>query len=248
MSKERTAERSDLHGQTALVTGAGRGIGKAIALALGAAGAHVVPAARSEGEIRAVADEIKAAGGQATPLRLDVAQESEILGVFKQIQQRFGRLDMLVNNAGIGLYGPVRDFRTDDLDKLLGVNLRGAFLCCREALRLMEPRRSGYIINISSVVGFKAYVNQAAYTATKHGLVGLTKTLAQEAQPHGIRVSIISPGGVDTDLVRAARPDLDPSVLLQPDDIAQTVMYLLSLPDRAAVDEIYIRRRVSQPF
>jgi 3-oxoacyl-[acyl-carrier protein] reductase len=238
----------DLKGKIALVTGGGRGIGKAIGLALGACGAHVVPAARTENEIQSVAEQIRAADGQATPLRLDLAQESSILSVFKQIQQRLGKLDILVNNAGLGLYGPVRDFRTEDLDKLLAVNLRGAFLCCREALRLMEPHKSGYIINVSSVVGFKAYVNQAAYTATKHGLVGLTKTLAQEAQPHGIRVSIVSPGGVDTDLVRAARPDLDPAVLLQPDDIAQTVLYLLSLSDRAAVDEIYIRRKASQPF
>jgi len=238
----------DLQDRIALVTGAGRGIGRAIGRALGACGAHVVLAARSEDELRAVAAQIRKGGGQATPLRLDVAQESSILGVFKQIQQRLGRLDILVNNAGLGLYGPIRDFRTEDLDKLLAVNLRGAFLCCREALRLMEPRRSGYIVNVSSVVGFKAYANQAAYTATKHGLAGLTKTLAQEAQPHGIRVSLVSPGGVDTDLVRAARPDLDPSVLLQPEDIAQAVLYLLSLSERAAVDEIYIRRRASQPF
>lgn len=238
----------DLKGRVALVTGAGRGIGKAISLALGECGAHVVTAARSEGELQAVAEQIGNSGGQATPLKLDLAQESSILSVFKQIQQRLGQLDILVNNAGLGLYGSIRDFRTEDLDRLLAVNLRGAFLCCREALRLMEPRRSGYIINISSVMGFKAYVNQAAYAATKHGLVGLTKAMAQEAHPHGIRVSIISPGGVDTDLVRSARPDLDPSVLLQPDDIAQTVLYLLSLSDRAAVDEIYIRRKASQPF
>jgi len=238
----------DLKNTFALVTGAGRGIGKAICRKLGAAGTHVIAAARSEGEIRTVAEAIRSAGGQATDLRLDLARESSILSVFKQIQQRFGQLDFLINNAGLGLYGPVRDFRTEHLDQLLAVNLRGAFLCCREAMRLMEPRKSGYIINISSVVGFKAYVNQAAYTATKHGLVGFTKTLAQEAQPHGVRVSIISPGGVDTDLVRAARPDLDPTVLLQPEDIAQAVLYLLSLPDRAAVDEIYIRRRASQPF
>jgi len=232
----------------ALVTGAGRGIGRAICNTLGTAGAHVVAAARSENEISALAEAIRNDGGQATALRMDLAQESSILGVFKQIEQRLGRLDILVNNAGLGLYGPVRNFRTEDLDQMLTVNLRGAFLCCREGLRMMEPQKSGYIINVSSVVGFKAYVDQAAYTATKHGLVGFTKTLAQEAQPSGVRVSIISPGGVDTDLVRAARPDLDPSVLLQPEDIAQAVMYLLSLPDRAAVDEIYIRRRASKPF
>lgn len=238
----------DLQGQYALVTGAGRGIGRAIAQALAASGAHVVLAARSEGELKALAATIQGQGGQATPLRMDVAQESSILSTFKQIHQRFGQLDILVNNAGIGLYGPIRDFRTEDLDKMLAVNLRGAFLCCREALRLMESRKRGYLINIASVVGFKAYANQAAYTATKHGLMGLTKALALEAQPHGIRVSVILPGGVETDLVRAARPDLDSSVLMQPEDIAQSVLYLLSLSDRAAVDEIYIRRRASPPF
>jgi 3-oxoacyl-[acyl-carrier protein] reductase len=237
-----------LQGQIALVTGAGRGIGKAVCTALGAAGAHVVAAARTESEIKAVAARITDAGGKATALRVDLAQESSILALFKQVQERFGQLDVLIANAGLGLYGPVRDFRTEDLDKLLAVNLRGAFLCCREAVRLMEPRKRGYIINISSVVGFKAYVNQAAYAATKHGIMGLTKALALEAQPHDIRVSAILPGGVDTGLVRAARPDLDPKDLLQPEDIAQTVLYLLSLSDRAAVDQIYIRRRNSQPF
>jgi 3-oxoacyl-[acyl-carrier protein] reductase len=237
-----------LQGQVALVTGAGRGIGKAVALALGAAGAHVVASARTETEIKAVAAQIDEAGGQATALRVDLAQESSVLSLFKRIQERFQHLDVLVNNAGLGLYGPLRDFRTEDLDKMLAVNLRGAFLCCREALRLMEAHKRGYIINVSSVVGFKAYANQAAYTATKHGIMGLTKALALEAQPLGIRVSVVLPGGVDTDLVRAARPDLNRDELLQPEDIAQTVLYLLSLSDRAAVDQIYIRRRNSQPF
>jgi len=113
---------------------------------------------------------------------------------------------------------------------------------------MMIPQRSGCIINVSSVVGIKGYPNQAAYTASKHGVMGLTKSLAVEAQPHGIRVSAVLPGGVDTDMVAQARPDLDRSVLLQPDDVADAVMFLLSLSDRAAIDEIYIRRRASQPF
>jgi 3-oxoacyl-[acyl-carrier protein] reductase len=112
----------------------------------------------------------------------------------------------------------------------------------------MVPQRSGYIINISSVVGFKGYENQSAYTATKHAVVGMTKTLTLEAQKYNIRASVIHPGGVDTDLAGEARPDLDRSILMQPEDIAQTVLFLLSLSDRAAVDEIYIRRRGSSPF
>lgn len=237
-----------LEGQVALVTGAGRGIGRAIARALGTAGAHVVAAARSKVEIEAVAREIDAAGGQATALPLDVAQEEQVSAAFAQVMEKLGRLDVLVNNAGIGRFGAVVDFASADLKQVVAVNLLGTFWCCQQAMRLMIPQRRGYIINISSVVGFKGYPNQAAYTATKHAVMGLTKSLAVEAQPHGIRVSAILPGGVDTGLVGDARPDLDRSILMRPEDIAQTVIFLLSLSEKAAVDEIYIRRRTSQPF
>ena len=238
----------DLKRQIMLVTGAGRGIGRAIALAVGRAGAHVVAAARTVDQIDAVAREIQDAGGAATAIGVDLADEQSVLALFAQMAERFGRLDVLVNNAGIGRYGPVEEFATDDLDAVFSVNLRGTFLCCREAMKLMVPRRSGYIINISSVVGFKGYPSQAAYTAAKHGVMGLTKSLAVEAQEHDIRVSAVLPGGVDTEMVRQSRPDLDPAVLLVGDDIAQAVMYLLSLSDNAAVDQIYVRRRKSQPF
>ncbi len=237
-----------LEGQVALVTGAGRGIGRAISLALGVAGAHVVAAARTRPEIEAVAQEIGAASGRASAWPVDLSSEVEIVALFDFIREKVGRLDVMVNNAGIGLFGPVQDFAAADLDRLYAVNVRGTFLCCQQALKLMIPQRSGYIINLSSVVGFKGYPRQAGYTAAKHGVMGLTKSLAVEAQPHGIRVSVISPGGVDTGMAGDARPDLDRSVLLRPEDIAHTVMFLLSLSDRAAIDEIYIRRRMSQPF
>jgi len=238
----------DLTGQVAVVTGAGRGIGRAIGRALADAGARVVAAARTRGQIGALAREIAAEGGQADAVPTDLADEASIRSLFATVRERCGRLDILVNNAGIGRYGPVQDFATEDLDAVVGVNLRGTFLCCREAMRMMVPAGRGYIINISSVVGFKGYPNQAAYTATKHAVMGLTKSLAVEAQARGIRVSAVLPGGVDTDLVRQARPDLDPSILLQPEDIAQTVLFLLSLSDRAAIDQIYVRRRTSTPF
>jgi NAD(P)-dependent dehydrogenase (short-subunit alcohol dehydrogenase family) len=234
--------------KVALVTGGGRGIGRAIGKALGAAGARVVVTARTQAAIDAVAQEIVDAGGAAAAMAMDLADESSVRPVFAAVRERFGRLDVLVNNAGIGLYGPVKDVPLEDLDRMVGVNLRGTFLCCQEAMRIMAPQKSGYIINISSVVGFKGYPKQAGYTATKHAVMGLTKSLAVEAQEHGIRTSAILPGGVDTAMVREARPDLDPAILLQPEDVAQAVLYLLSLSDRAAVDEIYIRRRTSQPF
>ena len=240
--------QTDLAGKVALVTGGGRGIGRATAVALGAAGAHVVVAARTQSQIDEVGREITGAGGAALPCAVDIADAESVRGLFATVRETCGRLDVLVNNAGIGLYGPVKDFPVEDLDRVVAVNLRGTFLCCQEAMKMMVPQGSGYIINVSSVVGFKGYPNQAAYTAAKHAVMGLTKTLAVEAQKDGIRVSAILPGGVDTGMVREARPDLDPSILLGPEDVAGAVLYLLSLSDRAAIDQIYIRRRTSQPF
>jgi 3-oxoacyl-[acyl-carrier protein] reductase len=234
--------------QVALVTGAGRGIGRAISLALGTAGAHVIVAARTRPEIEAVAREITQAGGAASAWPVDLSSEAEIMGLFDFIREKFGRLEVLVNNAGIGLFGPIAEFAAADLDRLYTLNVRGAFLCCQQAMKLMIPQGRGYIINIASVVGFKGYANQAGYGISKHSVMGLTKSLALEAQPHGIRVSVISPGGVNTAMIGDARPDLDRSVLLQPEDIARTVLFLLSLSEQAAIDEIYIRRRASVPF
>jgi len=241
-------DQVNLSGKTAVVTGAGRGIGRAIARSLGHHGAAVIAAARTESQVKAVADEINQSGGTAYPYPFDLANETEILALFAFLEKKADKLDILINNAGIGLFGQMHEFSTKDLQTLLDVNIRGTYLCCREGLRRMIPNKSGYIINISSVVGFKGYPNQSAYTASKHAVVGMTKSLAVEAQPHGIRASLIHPGGVDTDLVRSARPDLDPAILIQPEDIAHTVMYLLSLSERCAVDEIYIRRRGSKPY
>jgi 3-oxoacyl-[acyl-carrier protein] reductase len=238
----------DLSGKVAVVTGAGRGIGRAVALALGKNGATVITAARTQAQITAVSQEIIKAGGKSMAVTCDLADESQIEALFEAVQEKFGQLDIQINNAAIGLYGQLAEFPTADLDRLLSINVRGTYLCCQQAMRMMIPQRVGTIINISSVVGFKGYGNQSAYTASKHAVAGMTKSLAVEAQPYNIRASLIYPGGTDTDLVGDARPDLDRSVLMQPEDIAHTVLFLLSLSERCAVDEIYIRRRSSSPF
>jgi 3-oxoacyl-[acyl-carrier protein] reductase len=238
----------DLRGQTALVTGAGRGIGRAVAKALASKGSRVFMAARTASQLESTADEIRRSGAAAVPVPTDLADEQDIRSLFARIRKEAGRLDILINNAGVGIYGPLVDFTSADFDTVMQVNAKAAFLCCQQALRLMIPRKSGYIINISSVVGFKGYPNQAAYTASKHAILGLTKSLAAEVQEHGIRVSAILPGGVNTQLIAKARPDLDPKILLQPEDIAQAVLYLLSLSEHAAVDQIYIRRSSGKPF
>jgi 3-oxoacyl-[acyl-carrier protein] reductase len=238
----------DLSGKVALVTGAGRGIGRSIALALAGAGARTLLTARSAGELQGVAGEIRSRGGEAESLAADLSRPEGVEAVFDALKRTYGTLEVLVNNAGLGLSGPLMEFPAESLELLLAVNVKGLFLCCQQAMRLMVPARSGYIINISSVVGFKGYANQSAYAASKHAVMGITKSLAVEAQPHGIRVSAILPGAVDTGLMEALRPDLDKALLMKPQDVADAVMFLLSLSETAAVDEIYIRRRSSAPF
>jgi len=238
----------NLQGNISLVTGSSRGIGRSISIALADAGAHVVLAARSRNKLESVKAEISAHGGSATAAAADVSSEQEIIALFERIEEQFGGLDILVNNAGIGIWGKLVDFDMKDFDTLMNVNVRGMYLCCQRALKLMIPKKKGYIINISSVVGFKGYPKQSAYTASKHAVMGVTKSLAVEAQEHNICVSAILPGGVDTDFIGEARPDLDRSVLMPPEDIAHTVLYLLSLSNRAWVDQIHVRRRNSTPF
>ena len=239
---------AQLDGKVAVVTGAGRGIGKVIAQRLAASGAYLVAAARTGEEIDSLADEITGAGGKALAVRADVTDEASVEKLFGVIDDKCGHIDILINNAGMGVFSHIVDCRSEDFDRVLAVNAGGTFLCSRAAFKRMIPQKGGYIINISSVLGIRAYVNQGAYTAAKHGVMGLTKTLALEGQPHNIRVSAILPGGVNTEMIRKSRPDLDASVLLEPDDIADAVMYLLSLSEKASVDQIYIRRRNSSPF
>lgn len=238
----------NLEGQTAIVTGAGRGIGKSVALGLADAGARVVAAARTAAELDTLVDTVHSGGGDAIAVPTDISREDDVQTLFNTVLQQTGQVDVVVNNAGIGLFGPTVATSAKDFERVLRINTLGTFLCCREALRHMMPRKRGMIVNIASVVGFRGYPNQVAYTASKHGVMGVTKTIAAEAQEHNIKVSAILPGGVDTDMASQARPDLDRTVLIPPEDITTTILYLLALSDRSAVDQIYIRRSCSKPF
>lgn len=231
-----------------MITGASKGIGKSISKTLAAKDIKVLLVARSGKLLSDLQDEINSSGGFAKAYPTDLCKDDDIRSLFKNINNDFGKLDILINNAGVVKSGNIVDFSIDDFDMLIDINLRAIYLCCQQALKIMIPAGKGYIINISSVVGFKGYPQQTAYSATKHGVMGLTKALAAEVADHGIRVSVILPGGVDTDLIREVRPDLDSSILMQPEDIADTVLYLLELSERAMVDQIYIRRSKSAPF
>lgn len=240
---------NNLKDKIVLVTGASRGIGKAISIAVAQSGAEVILVARDEEKLKQVKEEINHFKGKAVVIKADFSKENEVIQLFEQIKKKYQRLDVLINNAGVASFGNTEDFPIEEFDKIMNVNIRSVFLACQKAIKLMKEKNSSYIINISSVVGFKGYNEQCAYGISKHGVMGLTKSLAVELQEQNIRVSAILPGGVYTDIVGDARPDLDISVLIDPKEIAHTILYLLSLWDtNAAVDQIYIRRNKSKPF
>lgn len=211
-------------------------------------GADVGLLARSEADLEAVAERARVHGAKALPLVTDVSDEAQVQSAMAQIKATWGRIDVLVNCAGIGVFGPVSETSTADWDRVMAVNARGPFLVCREAVPLLTRDGQACILNVASVVGVKGYFHQGAYTASKHALMGLTKVLSQELQPEGIRVHALCPGGVDTDLVTKARPDLDTSVLMAPEEVARIAMFLIQQPGNAVIDQINVRRAVSSPW
>ena len=203
---------ASLAGQTALVTGGGRGIGRAIALALGEAGAEVVVNYSSSA---AAADEVVAAittaGGKAYALQANVSVETEVDGLIRTVLERSGRLDVLVNNAGITRDGLLMRMKTDDWQSVIDLNLSGVFLCTRAVARPMLKQKSGRIINITSVVGLMGNAGQANYAAAKAGVIGLTRSTAKELSSRGITVNAVAPGFIATDMTK----DLDAESILK---------------------------------
>ena len=206
------ASPASLDGQTALVTGGGRGIGRAIALALGEAGAEVVVNYSSSA---AAADDvvatITAAGGKAYALQANVSIEEEVDGLIKTVLDRSGRLDVLVNNAGITRDGLLMRMKTSDWQSVIDLNLSGVFLCTRAVARPMLKQKSGRIINITSVVGLMGNAGQANYAAAKAGVIGLTRSTAKELASRGITVNAVAPGFIATDMTK----DLDADSILK---------------------------------
>ncbi len=230
------------------MTGAGRGIGRCIALTLADAGACVALAARGEDQLKAVQAEIARTGGAAAVFRTDVAREPDVVRLVQQTVEHFGGLDVVVNNAGTGSFGPLEQMTAGQWDEMMAVNVRGPFLLCREALPHLRRSQHAFIVNISSVVGLRGYPNQAGYSASKHALMGMTKALARELQSTGIRVHAVCPGSVDTDLIGDARPDLDRSILMHPQEVADIVLFLVTRQGKAVIDEVDVRREGATPW
>ena len=225
-----------LNGQVAIITGASRGIGRAIAMKLSAAGAAVVVTATTlEGAAR-TAEEVIAAGGKALALKVDVSVSSDVEALFKEAVAAFGKVDILVNNAGITKDGLLLRMKESDWDAVLDVNLKGAFNCTREAAKIMSKARYGRIVNVSSVVGEMGNPGQANYCASKAGMIGLTKSVARELARRNVSVNAVTPGFIETDMTHdlseKAKESLQEQIpmgrLGSADDIAGAVLFLVS--------------------
>lgn len=239
-----TAERLDtaepLAGQTALITGAGRGIGAAIAACLARLGATAVLCGRTLATLDATAKSIASAGGRAEVIVCDVSNLNSVETAAQQVKNTLGRLDILVNNAGIGGFGgPLHALAPEAWEQILNTNLRGVYYMIRAFVPIMIAARAGHIVNISSLAGKNALPNGAAYAASKWGLNGLTYSVAEELRGHNIRVSVVCPGSVDTEL----SPHLgkDPGKMLQPEDVAHAVAMLVTQARQSFVSEILLR-------
>ena len=228
-----------LAGQIAVVTGAGRGIGAAVSRRLASMGATVLLAARDRESLAAVQSEITNAGGRAEIARLDLRDETSVMALALSVKERFGRCDIVVNNAGIGSMGkPLHETDPAAWENITATNLRGPYLMMRAFAPLMIAAGTGHIVNISSLAGQSPLKNGAAYAASKWGLNGLTYSVAEELRDHGVRVSLIAPGSVDTHFGGDSK---DGSWKIQPEDIAEVVAMIVTQSPRSFVGEVKVR-------
>jgi len=231
-----------LSGKVAIVTGSSSGIGKAIALRFAEEGASVVIAARRVELCHKVLQSVQEHGGQGISVPTDVKEESQVEHLIDQTVQRYGRLDLLVNNAGVFGGGSLADTGTALFDHIMQTNVRGTFFCCRAGFRQMVKQGGGTILNMSSVAGVDAWAGTGTYSASKFAIMGLTKALADEGRSHGIKVCAICPGRVADELVDDSPDAIVRSQKISPFDIAETAMYLATLGPHAIVHHIIVDR------
>ncbi|MDO4865985.1 MAG: SDR family oxidoreductase [Clostridia bacterium] len=240
-------EKLDLTGKRGLITGAGSGIGRAIALRLAEEGMKLALVGRSADKL------VRTAALTGRPLDMlvlpvDLTQPRGIDDIMRILEGHFKGLDVLVNNAGMALNRPFEETSEEDYDRIMNLNARVPFVLCRRTLKLLRQSECPTIINIGSVVAHDGYARQAAYAASKHALLGMTKALAKEVYGEGIRVHMISPGGVYTDMIAIARPDLSPEGMIQPEEVAELAAYLATHRGGAVIDEIRLHRAAKEPF
>lgn len=226
---------------TALVTGASRGIGRVIAKQLALDGYDLALVGRDIQSLNEVSGELSQYVN-ALAIQADLSDITSCSRIVSEAAARFGGIDLLVNCAGISHKGSFTTVTPDEWDRIFAVNARAPFFICQEALPYLKQSSKPIVINIASVVGFKGYADQSVYSSSKHALTGFTKVFAKEVQPFGIRVHLISPGGVATEMVKKMRPDIDADELIQPEEIAEIVHFLVTRKGKGTIDQFYIRR------
>ena len=236
-----------LTGRVAVITGGNSGIGKAVAKAYAAAGAKVVLAARRAEQLREVADQIKRSGGAALAIPTDITKEPAVAALFAETMAAHGRVDVLINNAGTASREPADELPLESWQRVIDTNLTGAFLCAREAFRIMKRQKQGRIINIGSVSAKVPRPNTIAYAATKFGLEGVTRALALEGREHGILVSILHPGNTVSSLGRPAQIGTVPEGRMEAEDLAQVAVLMATLPHEVNMLEALVLPR-TMPF
>jgi 3-oxoacyl-[acyl-carrier protein] reductase len=230
---------TSIEGKVAVVTGAGRGIGRAIALELAEMGAKVALAARSRGELEETA---RAARGGASVISVDLRRRDDVHRLLDQAASTLGPVDILVNAAGVGIFGQVADFSDEDYDVILDTNLRSIFMACRRVLPSMMERRTGDIVNIASIAGKVGSATRAVYCASKFGVVGFSQSLAEEVRQYGIRVSVICPGSTDTSFSSDPhREGKSRGKMLSPEDVAHAVRMVVTQEPNSFISEIILR-------
>lgn len=231
----------DLTDSVAIVTGGGRGIGHATALQLAERGAVVVVAARTGKELDRVLQKIAKAGGTAMAVHVDVTEKASVSGLVAQTLKAYGRVDVLINNAGVAIHNPIERVLEEDWDRNIDVNLKGTFLCTQAVFSHMCARGSGHIVNVSSISGKNGHPQGAAYCAAKFGVVGLTQVTDAEGRPHGVKATVVCPGPVDTRMRWENHPSDDPVKLSQPEDVAAAILFALTQPERAHTLEVVVQ-------
>ncbi len=232
----------DIKNKVALVTGAGKGIGRAIALALAREGANVAVVARTSKDLQSLSREIGDCGRKALPIEADVTRESRVRELVSETAAKLGGIDILVNNAGIGRFGRIESLSTQDWDDMFEVNLRAMFLCIREALPHLKKREESVVVNMASLAGKNFFAGGAGYAATKWGVMALTKCLMLEERSAGVHAIAICPGSVDTHFFsHESLPNPDRGKILKAEDVAQVTLEAIKLPGRAMVSELEIR-------
>ena len=236
----------ELKGKTVIVTGASRGIGKEIALSLGKEGMNVVLAARNEGELNALQQELEGLGAKALAVPTNIAEEEEVSRLFEKTMEAFGQVDVVINNAGLGFFKPVEELTAREWDLVMEVNVKGTFLLTKAVIPHMKSKKSGLIINIASDVSKRTFANGSLYCASKYAQHAFAESVRKEVISHGIKVSNIYPGMVDSTFGDSEQGADYKKEWLQPQDIAKAILYILQAPNYVVIDELMLHPTVQE--